>query len=94
MNNKKELMEINDEFMNLFDEDTPKKSKSKKKSKKSKSKSKSKSKKISKKIKKENFVEKKIIDDNFKDNILVFIEPSEIVDIQKLLNMVDKLKQD
>jgi hypothetical protein len=77
MNNKKELMDINEEFLNLFMDDI----KSKKKQKKRKSKN------VKKEIK---HVEKK---DSFKDDILVFIEQSEIVDIKKILNIIDKLKK-
>jgi hypothetical protein len=31
--------------------------------------------------------------DNFKENIMVFIETSEIVEIKKLLDTIDKLKR-
>jgi hypothetical protein len=81
MNNKKESMDINEEFLNLFMDDI----KSKKKEKKRKSK---KSKKI---IKETKYVE--LNKNTFKDDILVFIEQSEIVDIKKVLNIIDKLKK-
>jgi hypothetical protein len=32
-------------------------------------------------------------ENNFKDDIKVFIEQSEIVDIKKVLNIIDKLKK-
>lgn len=79
MNNKKESMDINEEFLNLFMDDI----KSKKKEKKRK-----KSKKI---IKEKKYVE--LNKNTFKDDILVFIEQSEIVDIKKVLNIIDKLKK-
>ena len=78
--NKKELMEINEEFLNLFNEPNKKSSK------------KIKSKKNMKKDNKDE-IKKETIKNNFKDNIIVFIEPSEIVDIQKLLVIVDKIKR-
>jgi hypothetical protein len=78
MNNKKEPMDINEEFLNLFVDDI----KSKKKEKKRKSK---------KIIKKTKHVE--LNKDTFKDDILVFIGQSEIVDIKKVLNIIDKLKK-
>ena len=82
MNNKKESMDINEEFLNLFMEDV----------------SNNKHKKI-KKIKKKK--SKKVNNDNqivlnrdtFKDDIMVFIEQNEIVDIKKVLNIIDKLKK-
>ena len=75
MNNKKESMDINEEFLNLFMDDI----KSKKKEKKRKSKKETKHVELNK--------------DTFKDDILVFIEQSEIVDIKKVLNIIDKLKK-
>lgn len=80
--NKKESIDINEEFLNLFMDDI-----SKKKHKKSK-------KKKSKKSKKENNEKQVELNrDTFKDDIMVFIEQSEIVDIKKVLNIIDKLKK-
>ena len=82
MNNKKESMDINEEFLNLFMDDIKTKKKQRT----------IKSKKVNKEIK---HIENKKNDlkDDFKDDILVFIEKSEIVDIKKVLNIINKLKK-
>ena len=83
-NYNKESMDINEEFLNLFMDDISKKKH--KKSKKNKSK-----KKKSKRTNNEQQIE--LNRDTFKDDIMVFIEQIEIVDIKKLLNIIDKLKK-
>lgn len=78
MSDFKETMKINEEFLHLFDEQ--KKKLSKKKTSK-------------KKGKKDINIKSNTLQENFKDNIIVFIEPYELYDIQNLLKRVDKIKR-
>jgi hypothetical protein len=87
MSNIKDSMNINEEFMDMFEK--PKQSKQFKQSKQPKQ---PKQQKIHKKELPIQILEVQP-DENFKDNIMVFIESSELVNLRKILNIVDKLKR-
>ena len=85
--NKKEPLEINEDFLYLFEQRNPKKVHKKKKVIKAELQQ---IPVIQYVLEQESKPNPKI---NFKDNIRVFIEPAEIAHIRKLLDIVDKLKR-